>query len=171
MQLVTVYSLFVNIQRWVDSLWTRLFFRRVGWIMGEKIGWKWSRRGGEGKCFICPSFRPSHRARQYYTNFNIMVRLINKIISQNCLLLQKSFSSFAAKFNVSFIIKQLDSAVIRITHNYPSITNICCTYWIHKRSTLANFTSKLHIKTLHPVIKTVCNLDIAKAIESDPCRG
>ena len=59
------------------------------------------------------------------------------------------------------MIKQLDSVVIRITHNYPSITNICCIYWIPKRSTLATFTSKLcnklstQFKYLNPVISLI----------------
>ena len=59
------------------------------------------------------------------------------------------------------MIKHLYSAVIRITHDYPSITNICCTYWIPKLSTLATFTSKLcnklstQFKYLNPVISFI----------------
>ena len=42
-----------------------------------------------------------------------------------------------------YLIKNLHSAVAIITHNYPSITKICCRQWKDELSSLTTFTSKL----------------------------
>ena len=43
---------------------------------------------------------------------------------------------------ISCMLKYLDSVVVHITHNYPSITKIRCRNWILKLSSPATFTSK-----------------------------
>ena len=44
---------------------------------------------------------------------------------------------------ILYLVKNLDSVVFLITHNYPSITKICCRPWKVKHSSLTTFTSKL----------------------------
>ena len=44
---------------------------------------------------------------------------------------------------ILYLLKNLDSVVLLITHNYPSITKICCRPWKVKLSSLTTFTSKL----------------------------
>ena len=43
---------------------------------------------------------------------------------------------------ILYHIKHLDLVVLHVTHNYSSITKICCRHWILKLSSLATFTSK-----------------------------
>ena len=47
-----------------------------------------------------------------------------------------------ARSIISLMLKKLDSVVTIFTHNYPSITKICCRHWILKLSSLTTFTSK-----------------------------
>ena len=62
---------------------------------------------------------------------------------------------------ILYLLKNLDSVVLLITHNYPSITKICCRHWTLKLSSLTTFTSKLcdklstKFKYLHSVISCI----------------
>ena len=44
---------------------------------------------------------------------------------------------------ILYLVKNLDSVAVLITHNYSSITKICCRKWPLKLRSLATFTSKL----------------------------
>ena len=44
---------------------------------------------------------------------------------------------------ILYLVKNLDSVVFFVTHNYPSITKICCRPWKVKHSSLTTYTSKL----------------------------
>ena len=63
------------------------------------------------------------------------------------LILQNQFELFNNNYTtgkiILYLVKNLDSVVVRITHNYPSITKICCRPWKVKLSSLTTFTSKL----------------------------
>ena len=43
---------------------------------------------------------------------------------------------------ISYLVKYLDSIVLHITHDYPSITKTCCRNWIIKLAFPATFSSK-----------------------------
>ena len=44
---------------------------------------------------------------------------------------------------ILYLVKNLDLVVIHVTHNYPSITKICCRRWKPELSFLTTFRSKL----------------------------
>ena len=60
-------------------------------------------------------------------------------------------------------VKYLDAVVFFVTHNYLSVTKICCRIWMLKLSPLATFTSKLcnklstQFKYLNSVIECITN--------------
>ena len=73
---------------------------------------------------------------------------------------------FAGKI-ISFMLKYLDSVVMKFTHNYSSTTKICCRKWIPQLSSPATFTSKFcnklstQFKYLNSVIRLITDQTIS----------